>query len=209
MRSGRVAGWPVCSGADRSMKALASWPSRSCATPGNLLSGRTPSIADGPAAAHIEHDGQVHESCGGRGVGDIGPYRRSGASASKRRSTRSGAVGVPARGMRPLAPADPGQPCLAHHPSPPLGTLTDGIVDLSSHRGRCPLQRRYSTLRAWRELLLLFRTRCAIHHHCIWSASVHAPLMVRRCSRRGHVPRLLMVGRAPTTAPGAVGGAAA
>ena len=47
----------------------------------------------------------------GRDVGDSATHSRSGASASKRRSTRSGAgrLGVTTRGARPLATTDPGQ----------------------------------------------------------------------------------------------------
>ena len=91
------------------MKALASWPSRSCATPGNLLSGRTLSIADGPAAAHVEHDGQIHESCGGRGVGDIGPpppVRRIGLEAALDQ-VPWGSRRVVCAPLRRLTPANP------------------------------------------------------------------------------------------------------
>ena len=55
-------------------------------------------------------------------------HRRFGASASKRRSTRSGAgprLHLPARRAGAAAPAHPGDASLAHHPRDPLAADRD------------------------------------------------------------------------------------
>ena len=67
-----------------------------------------------PAAEHIEYDGQIQESRRGRDVGDVGHPQPVRASASKRRSTKSGAgrawgsrrvVRGPLRRLTPAKPA--------------------------------------------------------------------------------------------------------
>ena len=76
-----------------------------------------------PAAEHVEHDGQGHESCGARDVGDIGhppPVRRISLEATLDQVRRRAGLGGTTRGARPLPTTSPGQACLTHHPSHPL-----------------------------------------------------------------------------------------